>query len=94
MQCLVRALFVSILLVATAGALDILGKAKAAEALAADGKFVAVMDTLDEAEAALWDKSPLIFRRPLSEAEPPVGYSAYMPGETDAFRSASRSLQH
>jgi len=89
MQHLIAAFIVSTSLLAAAGAQDIAGKAKAAEALAADGKFVAAMDTLDEAEAALWDKSPLIFRRSLWVAEPPAGYGAYTPRETNVFRSGS-----
>ena len=73
MQRWIAALFVLISLVATAHAQDIVAKAKVAEALAAEGKFISAIDTLDEAASALWDKSPLTFRRSLWVAEPPGG---------------------
>jgi hypothetical protein len=91
MQRLVAALLGAFSLASVAGAAaqDIAGKATAAETLAADGKFVAAMDALDEAAAALWDKSPLVFRRALWVAEPPTGYGAYIPREANVFGSGS-----
>jgi hypothetical protein len=89
MQRLIAALFVLISLVATARAQDIVAKAKAAKALAAEDKFILAIDTLDEAASALWDKSALTFRRSLRVAEPPAGYGAYTPRENNLFRSGA-----
>jgi hypothetical protein len=92
MQRLIAALLGAFSLVSLSGpgvAQDIAGKAKTAETLAADGKFVAAMDALDEAAAALWDKSPMIFRRALWVAEPPTGFGAYIPREANVFGSGS-----
>jgi hypothetical protein len=89
MQRLIIALLGALSLVPVAAAQDIVSKAKDAETLAAAGKYVAAMDTLDEAAGALWDKSPLIFRRALWVAEPPTGYGAYTPRETNVYRSGA-----
>jgi hypothetical protein len=89
MQRPIAALLGAFALIATAAAQDLVAKAKAAEALAAEGKFIAAIDTLDEAASALWDKSPLTFRRSLWVAEPPGGYGAYTPRENNLFRSGA-----
>jgi hypothetical protein len=90
MQHLIAALLGALSLVIVPGiadAEDIADKAKAAETFAAAGNFVAAMDALDEAASALWDKSPLVFRRALWVAEAPTGFGAYIPREANVFGS-------
>jgi hypothetical protein len=89
MQRPIAALLSAFALITSAAAQDLVGKAKAAEALAAEGKFIPAIDTLDEAASALWDKSPLTVRRALWVAEPPGGYGAYTPRENNVFRSGA-----
>jgi hypothetical protein len=72
-----------------AAADDIADKANAAEALAANGKYVEALDALDAAATAVWDKTPLSFRRTLWVAEPPGGFGAYNPRETNVYDSGA-----
>jgi hypothetical protein len=64
---------------------SVIDKAREAETLAGQGKHVEAMMAMDEATAALWDKSPLVFRRALWLAEPPDGFGAFNPRENNVF---------
>ena len=71
----------------TAVAGDVADKATAAEGLVADGKFTEALAALDDAASAVWDEAPLTFRRVLWVAEPPGGFGAYNPRETNEYAS-------
>jgi hypothetical protein len=60
-------------------------KTQEAETLAGQGKFVEAIAALDEAAAALWDRSPLAVRRALWVAETPSGFGAYKPRDNNMF---------
>ena len=74
-----------LLLTTAAGAQGLVEKAKQAETLSAQGKYLAAIQALDEATTALWQKSPLMFRRALWVAEPPHGFGIFNPRENDIF---------
>jgi hypothetical protein len=82
-------LLASLTFAAHAGAQGIADRAREAEALAGQGKFIEAMTVLDEAIAVLWDKSPLQFRRALWVAEPAAGFGAFNPRENNVFASAT-----
>jgi hypothetical protein len=68
------------------------GKAREAELLAAEGKYAEALRALDEAAGALWEKSPLSFRRALWVASPPDGFGAYNPRESNIFASGASMI--
>jgi hypothetical protein len=78
----------------SAAAQDIAVKAGEAEALARDGKFIEAMAALDEAANAIWEKSPLTFRRALWVAEPPGGFGLYNPREDNVFDSGAEMIAY
>jgi hypothetical protein len=77
-----------------AAAQSIIDKARAAEALAGQGKYVEAMVAMDEATTALWDKSPLVFRRALWLAEPPEGFGVFNPRENNVFASGAPMIAY
>ena len=83
-----------VVLTGTAAAQDITDKAKEAEALAASGKFVEAIAALDQAATALWEKAPLSFRRALWVAEPPQGFGAYNPRETNVYAAGDSMIAY
>ena len=80
--------------IASAGADELADKAKAAEDLAAQSKFLEAMDALDAAATLLWDRSPLTFRRALWVAEPPSGFGAYNPRETNQYAAGDEMIAY
>ena len=79
-------------LVGPAAAQGIAEKAEEAEAFAGEGQFIEAIAALDEAASALWDEAPLTFRKALWVAEPPGGFGAYNPRETDVFDSGAEMI--
>lgn len=73
---------------------EIAGKARDAEALAAEGKFAEAVAALDSAAVALWNKSPLTFRRVLWVAAPPEGFGAYNPRENNVYASGAKMIAY
>jgi len=73
---------------------DIVSKAEEAQALAGDGKFVEAIAALDEADAVLWAKAPLTFRKALWVAEAPVGFGDYNPRESNVFTSGAEMIAY
>lgn len=80
--------------VGSAAADELSDKTKAAEDLAAAGKFLEAMDALDDAATLIWDRAPLTFRRALWVAEPPAGFGAYNPRETDAYAAGDEMIAY
>lgn len=87
-------LIAAIVMTGTAMAQDVTNKAKEAEALAASGKYVEAIAALDQAATALWDKAPLSFRRALWVAEPPQGFGAYNPRETNVYAAGDGMIAY
>jgi hypothetical protein len=69
-------------------------KTKAAADLAGAGKFVEAMDALDDAASLIWDRAPLTFRRALWVAEPPAGFGAYKPRETNEYAAGDQMIAY
>lgn len=83
----------AVLLTATSvSAAEIVAKATEAETLAGQGKFIEALDALDDAVDALWDQSPLTFRRTLWVAEPPDGFGAFNPRETNQYAAGDQMI--
>jgi hypothetical protein len=80
--------------VATAPGSDIAGKARDAEALSAQGKYIEAVAALTEATSALWAKSPLTFRRALWVAAPPEGFGVYNPRENNVYGSGAKMIAY
>ncbi len=87
-------LTVAVVMIGSAAAQDIAGKADEAEALARDGKFIEAMAALDEAANALWEKAPLSFRRALWVAEPPGGFGLFNPREDNVFDAGAEMIAY
>lgn len=85
MTRLIGAFVAAVFLVGPAAAQGIAEKARQAETLAGQGKYVEAIAALDEAATLLWDKAPLTFRRALWVAEPPSGFGAYSARETNVY---------
>jgi hypothetical protein len=66
---------------------------KAAEALAADGKFVEALDVMRAATVSLWEVAPLTFRRALWIEEAPGGWGVYTP-RRDAYASGDKMIAY
>jgi hypothetical protein len=75
-----------------AGAQEISGKAREAETLANEGKFLEAMAALDDVETALWDKAPLSFRKTLWVSDNPTGFGIYNPRESNVFASGAEMI--
>jgi len=73
---------------------EIADKAKEAESLAGDGRFIAAIEALDAAEAALWAKAPLTFRKALWVAEQPAGFGVYDPRESNVYKSGAEMIAY
>ena len=67
---------------------------KAAEALAADGKFVEALDAMRAATVSLWEAAPLTFRRALWIEEAPGGWGVYTPRSSDTFTSGEKMIAY
>jgi hypothetical protein len=91
---LLLALFAILSLINSAAAQGAVDKAREAEALAGQGKYVEAMAAMDDAATALWDKSPLVFRRALWLAEPPDGFGAFNPRENNVFASGAPMIAY
>lgn len=78
----------------SAAAQEIVKKAEEADALAGQGKYIEAMDALNQAIGVLWDQSPLIFRRALWVAEPPAGFGAYDPRETNTYAAGEDMIAY
>jgi hypothetical protein len=77
-----------------AAAQSVAEKAKQADALAADGKFVDALATLDDAEGVVWDKMPLACRRILWVADKASGFGIYNPREGNAYGAGEAMLAY
>jgi hypothetical protein len=75
-----------------AGAQDIAGKAREAEALLARGRVIEAIDALDEAQAALWNKAPLDFRRGIWVMEKAEGFGIFRPRPDAVFTAGQPML--
>lgn len=73
---------------------DIAAKARDAETLVAEGKFIEAVGALDEASTKLWDASPLTFRRALWVATTPDGFGAYNPRENNVYASGAPMIAY
>ena len=67
---------------------------KAAEALAADGKFVEAVDAMRAGTVSLWEAAPLTFRRALWIEEPPGGWGVYTPRSSATFASGDKMIAY
>jgi hypothetical protein len=92
MSRLLASFLVSACLLGSATAGEISDKAAEAEELAAAGDFLPAMALLDEAADRLWGDSPLVFRRATWVAEPPFGFGAYSPRESNEFGSGDEMI--
>jgi len=92
MYRLLASSLVSALLLGPAAAGEIADKAGEAEELAAAGDFLPALALLDEAADSLWSDSPLVFRRVIWVAEPPLGFGAYSPREGNEFASGDEMI--
>jgi Putative bacterial sensory transduction regulator len=68
------------------------GKAGDVDALAAQGKYAEALAALDEAAAALSEKTPLTMRRAMWVAAPPTGFGMYNPRENNVFASGVKMM--
>ncbi|CAN5217907.1 hypothetical protein BH10PSE7_BH10PSE7_04540 [soil metagenome] len=80
------------LLPATAAAGEIADAGAKAEALAAQGKYLDALDTLSSASDAIWQKSPLVFRKALFVAADPAGYGMFDLRENAIFKQGEPLL--
>lgn len=71
---------------------EIADRAARAESLAADGKYVEALETLDQAATSLWNKSPLSFRKVLWVADPPMGFGVYNPRKTNVYKAGDKMI--
>ena len=94
MARLILALFATTLWVGQVAAQVVVDKAKEAEALAAQGKYIEAINALDDATAALWDRSPLVFRRALWVAEPPGGFGVFNPRENNVYAPGAAMIAY
>ena len=76
----------------TAAAADLVAKATDAQTLADQGKYIEAIAALDAATDALWEQSPLVFRRALWVAGPPNGFGAYNPRETNVYTAGDQMI--
>ena len=77
-----------------AAAQTVVDRAKQAEKLAADGKYAAALDALDGAADTIWEKAPLMCRRILWVADKASVFGAYIPRETDTFKSGEPMIAY
>jgi hypothetical protein len=80
--------------IGAAAADELSDRTKAAQDLAGTGKFLDAMGALDDAATLIWDLAPLTFRRALWVAEPPVGFGAYNPRETDVYAAGDEMIAY
>jgi hypothetical protein len=78
-------LLVTVILSGPTSAGEIRDHAARAESLAANGKYVEAIETLDRAATSLSDKSPLSFRTALWVDEAPPSFGVYNPRKTNAY---------
>jgi len=69
-------------------------KAKAAEDLAAAGKFLEAIDTLDGAQSLLWERAPLVFRHALWVAGIPAGFGAYTARDSNVYSAGDQMIAY
>jgi hypothetical protein len=93
-QRIVAGILVAVMLAGSAPAGEIADKAAQAESLAADGKYVAALDALDEAAASLWSKSPLTFRKFLWVASDPSNFGEYDPRQTNVYKAGDKMIAY
>jgi len=67
---------------------------KAAEALAAEGKFVEALDAMRAGTVSLWEAAPLTFRRALWIEEAPGGWGAYTPRSSATYASGDKMFAY
>jgi hypothetical protein len=60
--------------------------------LTAQGKFTEAIAALDETAEALWEKTPLTFRRALWIADPSESFGVYNPRENNVFASGAKMM--
>ena len=73
---------------------ELADRTKAAEDLAGAGKFLEAMDALDDAATLVWDRAPLTFRKALWVAEPPGGFGAYNPRESNEYAAGDEMIAY
>jgi hypothetical protein len=94
LRILAGAVAVALMSLAPAAADELSDHTKAAEELAGEGKFLEAMDALDAASSLVWDRAPLTFRRALWVAEPPAGFGAYNPRETNQYAAGDQMIAY
>jgi len=73
---------------------DLDQQVKAAEGLAADGKFVEALDAMRAATVSLWEAAPLTFRRALWIEEAPGGWGVYAPRSNATYASGDKMIAY
>jgi len=73
---------------------DLDQQVKAAEGLAADGKFVEALDAMRAATVSLWEAAPLTFRRALWIEEAPGGWGVYTPRSSATYASGDKMIAY
>src|SRR5579863_6743998 len=73
---------------------ELTDRTTSAEDLAGTGKFLEALDALDNAATLIWDLSPLTFRKALWVAEPPSGFGAYDPRETNEYAAGDEMIAY
>jgi hypothetical protein len=94
MQRIFAGVLVAAILAASASAGGIADRAAQAESLAAEGKFVAAFEALDEAVTLLWNKSPLSFRKFLWVDHDPRGFGAYVPRPSNVYKAGDKMIAY
>ena len=91
---ILASILVAAVLTGSAAAQEIVKKAEEADTLAGQGKYIEAIDALNQATGILWDETPLTFRRALWVAEPPNGFGAYDPRESDVYTAGEEMIAY
>jgi hypothetical protein len=79
---------------APAGGADVISRAREADILVAEGKFMEAANVLDDATLGLWLKSPLRFRSMLWLDKPADGYGLYKKRDTNVFSAGDQMFAY
>jgi hypothetical protein len=92
MRKLLSAACIAASLAAPAGAGEIADAAAKAETLASEGRFIEALDALTEAQAKLWDLSPMVVRQAFFVAGEPGGFGIYQRRDSNSFKKSETLL--
>jgi len=94
MKAFATSIFAAGLLIFGAGALagELADLGAAAESQVKQGNYLGALSALSEAEAKVWKKSPMLFRKTLFVADDPAGFGIYTPRPTSAFKRNERII--